>query len=155
MNWLYFVMALTSGIGLSVQAAVNSRLSVGVNGQPLMAAFISFTVGAICLGLLALTQVQWSGMSVQLAQQPWWRWTGGLIGASVVFTSIFLAPRIGITNAMFLFILGQLIAGMLIDSLGLIQMPIRPVYWWKYAGLAIMLIGLALFMFGDKWFGQR
>lgn len=155
MNWLYFLMALVSGIGLSVQAAVNSRLSAGVNGQPLMAAFISFTVGAICLGVLALTQVQWSGMSNQLLQQPWWRWVGGLIGAAVVFTSIFLAPRIGITNAMFLFILGQLVAGMLIDSLGLIQMPIRPVYWWKYAGLLIMLAGLVLFMFGDKLFGQR
>ncbi|MBF8999587.1 DMT family transporter [Vibrio nitrifigilis] len=152
MNWLYFVMALASGFGLAIQAAVNSRLSTGVNHQPLMAAFISFCIGSLCLGILVSTQVQWSGMANQLTQQPWWRWTGGFFGAAAVFTSIFLAPRIGITNAMFLFIIGQLISGMLIDSFGLIQMPIRPVYWWKYAGLAVMLTGLALFMFGDRFF---
>ncbi|SJL82447.1 DMT family transporter [Vibrio palustris] len=154
MNLFYLVLALTSGMGLSIQAAVNSRLSSGVNDQPLMAAFISFTIGAICLGVLALVQVQWSGMTQQLAAQPWWRWVGGAIGAMVVFTSVFLAPRIGITNTMFLFIIGQLITGMLIDSFGWIQMPIRPVFWWKYVGLVLMLLGLSLFMFGERLFGS-
>ena len=41
---------------------------------------------------------------------------------------------------------------MLIDQYGLIQMPVRPVYWWKLAGMALMLCGVALFVFGERWF---
>ncbi|CAG9296431.1 DMT family transporter [Celerinatantimonas diazotrophica] len=152
MKLFYFIMALTSGFGLAIQAAVNSRLSSGVHNQPLMAAFISFAVGTLCLGLIAIFQVHWSGVGSALTQQPWWRWIGGFLGASAVFTTIFLAPRIGITNTMFLFILGQLIAGMLVDSFGWIQMPVRAVYWYKYAGLGIMFVGLVFFMFGDRLF---
>lgn len=150
MNILYLLMALAGGAGLSVQAAVNSRLSAGFGGQPLIASFISFTIGAFCLGIVSLVQGDWQQVAAGFAQQSWWRWTGGIIGAVFVFTTIFLAPKIGITNAMFLFIVGQLTAGMLIDSFGLIQMVQRPVYWWKYTGLGVMLMGLLLFMFGEK-----
>ncbi|WP_053329531.1 DMT family transporter [Xanthomonas cassavae] len=73
-----------------------------------------------------------------------------MIGAGFVFTTVFLAPRIGVTKAMFLFIIGQLAAGMFIDSVGPIQVPVRPVYWWKFAGLGVMLMGLVCFMFGDR-----
>ncbi|MFJ5162369.1 DMT family transporter [Pantoea sp. NPDC088449] len=150
MNILYLLMALAGGAGLSVQAAVNSRLCAGFGGQPLIASLISFTIGAFCLGIVSLVQGDWQQVAAGFAQQSWWRWTGGIIGAIFVFTTIFMAPKIGITNAIFLFIVGQLTAGMLIDSFGLIQMVQRPVYWWKYTGLGVMLMGLLLFMFGEK-----
>lgn len=154
MNQLYLVMALAGGAGLSIQAAINSRLSAGVGGQPLLAALISFAVGTLCLGVIALWQADWQSLGTQLSNQPWWRWLGGLLGATIVFSSVFLAPRLGIANTMFLFILGQLVAGMIIDSRGLLQMPVRPLYWWKFAGLGIMFGGLALFMFGERWFAR-
>ena len=152
MAWFYLVIALTAGAGLSVQAAVNSRLAAGVGGQPLIAAMISFAVGTVCLLVLALLQSNWQTVGAGIGQQPWWRWVGGVIGAGFVFTSVFLAPKIGIGNTMFLFILGQLASSMLIDQYGLIQMPVRPVYWWTLAGRALMLCGVALFVFGERWF---
>lgn len=152
MNYLYLLMALAGGFGLSVQAAVNSRLGVSVGGQTLIAALTSFSVGTLCLLLIALWQADWQSVSNNLGRQPWWSWTGGLIGAAFVFTSIFLAPRLGVSNTMFLFIIGQLTAGMLIDGFGLFQMPMRPIHWWKFAGMGIMLSGVAVFMFGDRWF---
>lgn len=153
---MYFVFAFVAGMGLSIQAAINSRLGVGLGGQSLLAALVSFGVGTLCLLAAAAVIADWNGVDRQALQQPWWRWIGGMIGAVVVFTSIVLAPKIGITNTMFLFILGQLTMGMVIDSFGLVQMPLRPVHWWKFAGLGLMLAGLAVFMFGDKlrlsWF---
>ncbi|MBT9382896.1 DMT family transporter [Pseudooceanicola sp. CBS1P-1] len=152
MNLFYLVMALCAGSMLSVQAAVNSRLGAGLGGQPLVAAFVSFAVGTVFLGVVALLKADWQPVASGLGQQGWWRFTGGVLGACFLFTSVFLAPRLGVTNAMFLFIIGQLCAGMLIDGLGLIQMPVRPLHWWKFAGLAIMLGGLVLFTFGDRFF---
>ena len=151
MNYAYLVMALAGGAGLSVQAAINSRLSAGMSGQSLLAALISFSVGALCLLIVALCQADWHSAASHLTQQPWWRWLGGVIGAAFVFTSIFLAPRLGVSNTVFLFIIGQLAAGMVIDGFGLIQMPVRSLHWWKFAGLSVMLVGVALFMFGDRW----
>src|SRR6266702_5260417 len=121
MNILYMLMALAGGAGLSVQAAVNSRLSTGVGGQPLVASFLSFAIGALCLGAVAVFLADWHTVAANVDQQSWWRWSGGTIGAAYVFTTVFLAPRIGVTNAMFLFIVGQLTAGMLIDGFGLVQ----------------------------------
>lgn len=147
---VYALMALAGGVALSLQAAINSRLSAGVGGQPLVASMASFSIGALCLGAAALAVADWHSVSTHIAQQPWWRWLGGFLGAGFVFTSVFLAPKLGVTNVMFLFIIGQLAAGMVIDSFGLIQMPMRPAEWWKFAGLAVMAGGLTLFMFGDR-----
>ncbi|MEC5319909.1 DMT family transporter [Brenneria populi subsp. brevivirga] len=152
MNMAYLLMALAGGAGLSIQAAVNSRLSAGVGGQPLIAALISFGIGGLCLLAVALIQADWHSAGANIGQQSWWRWIGGVIGAAFVFTSIFLAPKLGVSNTMFLFILGQLTSGMIIDNYGLIQMPVRPVHWWKFAGMGVMLLGLSLFMFGERWF---
>ena len=51
---------------------------------------------------------------------------------------------------LFHYILGQLASSMLIDHFGLIQMPVRPVHWWKLLGMALMLGGVALFVFGER-----
>lgn len=152
MNYAYLIMALAGGAGLSIQAAINSRMSFGMGGQSLLAALISFSVGALCLLVIALFQADWQSAANNISQQPGWRWLGGVIGAAFVFTSIFLAPRLGVSNTMFFFIIGQLVTGMAIDGFGLIQMPVRPLHWWKFAGLGVMLIGVALFVFGDRWF---
>lgn len=150
----YALLALIAGIGLASQAAINSRLSLGFGGQPLVSAFISFAVGTLLLLVLALLRGDWNAVQASLPQQSWWRWTGGAIGAFFVFSSVFLAPKIGIANTMFLFILGQLIGSTLIDHFGLIQMPIRPATWTKIIGLIIMLIGVAIFVFGSRFFGK-
>ena len=155
MNALYGLMALAAGVGMAAQAAINSRLSAGVGGQPLLASLFSFAIGTLCLGAVALFQADWQGAFAHVGEQPWWRWLGGALGAAFVFTSVFLVPRIGITNAMFLFIIGQLVAGMAIDAFGLLQMTPRPVHWWKFAGLGTMGAGLVIFMFGDRLFAAR
>ena len=154
MNVIYFVIALLAGVGMSVQAAVNSRLSFGIGEQPIVAALISFVVGTFCLMVIAWQFSDWHQVTAHLGQQPWWRWCGGVIGAGVVFTSVLLAQKLGVANMMFLFIISQLATGMVIDYYGLIQMPVRPLYWWKFAGMGLMLCGLVLFVFGNRWFGK-
>ena len=155
MVYIYGLMALLGGIGLSVQAAINSNLSFGIGAQPLVAALISFFVGTVCLGIIAYFQADWNSVQSNLTQQSIWKYIGGMIGAAFVFTSIFLAPKIGITNTMFLFILGQLFSGMLIDHFGLINMLVRAVHWWKLLGMGIMLSGLVIFMFGERFFSSN
>lgn len=154
MNVFYLTLAFAAGSSMAVQAAVNSRLSVGIGTQPLLTALVSFTVGGVLLAFIALAKSDWHTLAAQASGLPWWYWTGGLLGCVFVSASILLAPKIGITQLAFLMILGQLSTALLIDGLGLLQMPVRPVMWWKYFGLAVMMGGLVLFSFGDKLFGR-
>lgn len=148
----YFLMAFGIGVGVAVQAAINARLAVGLGSQPLAAAFFSFAIGTLCLGIVMLWQGDWHSVAQNAAGQAWWRWIGGAIGAVFVFTTALLAPKIGLVNMAFLIILGQLMAGMAIDYFGLIEMPVRPLGVHKYLGLGVMLLGLVFFMFGDRVF---
>jgi len=152
MNIFLIMLALAAGFGIAFQAAINSGLATGLGGQPLMAAMISFAVGTVCLFVIAVFQSDWQATGNNIAHQPLWRWLGGLIGAIFVFSSTLLAPKLGIANMVFLMIIGQLSAGMIIDNYGLLQMPVRSVHWWKFMGMGVMCVGLSLFMFGDRWF---
>lgn len=150
MQYIYWLMAFAVGAGAAIQAAINARLAHGLGEQPVVAAFLSFLVGTLCLGAMMLYQSNLGVAASNVFVQPWWRWLGGMIGAAFVFSTVLLAPKIGLVNMVFLIILGQLAAGMAIDAFGLIQMPVRPLTWHKYLGLGVMLVGLMVFMFGDK-----
>lgn len=155
MGIIYVVIALVAGVGLASQAAINSQLSKVVAGQPLIAALISFATGTLVLFIVCLVKTNlWEGLQ-NLASQPFWKFIGGPLGALVVFTTIFLAPKVGITNMLFFIIIGQLLAAMLIDHFGLIYMPVREITLWKVGGMLIVMAGLIVFFFGDKWFAIK
>lgn len=151
----HLLLGLMAGLGIPIQAAINTRLGAMFGNQPLMAAFVSFSVGAVVLLVVSLLFVDWQAVQTgmnQLDLSDWWKWLGGALGAFFVFISIFLAPKIGVANMVFLFLLGQLIMGMVIDSFGLFGMPVKAIHWTKFFGIALMLVGVSFFMFGQKWF---
>ena len=150
----FYLIAFAAGIALASQAATNSQLSKAVGDQPVAAALISFFTGTLVLLAITLMKANVSGIWVNLPQQQWWKWTGGTLGALVVFTTIMLAPKVGVSNMLFFIIVGQLIMAMLIDHYGLIHMPIRLATIWKFIGLTIVFLGMLLFFYGDKWFGK-
>ena len=146
------LMALAAGVSLAVQAAINSRLAHGLNNQPLMAATVSFAVGTVLLLLLCWWKADWTAVA-QMPKQAWWRYSGGILGVGFVFTTILLAPRLGISNMLFLIIVGQLAAAAVIDHFGLIGMTVRPFSLWQGVGLLTVVAGLILFFFGKRLFG--
>ena len=155
MNWGYWLLGLLAGLGIPVQAAINARLGATLGAQPLMAALVSFSVGALTLGLVGLLVADWHAAQAGFGQMglgDCWKFLGGVLGAFFVFVSIFLAPKIGVTAMVFLLIIGQLGMGMILDSFGLIGLPVQPLHWTKYAGLALMLAGVVVFNFGKTWF---
>ncbi len=153
MNIIYFAMAFTAGAGLATQAAINSQLGKSLFNQPIYAALVSFFVGTIFLLLLcfALSKGNFVQTISQIPQQPWWKLTGGFIGSFLVFSSILLAPKLGMANMLFLIILGQLLMGMLIDHFGLIGMSTNPITLSKIIGIGIVTLGMSIFFFADKW----
>lgn len=148
----YLIMAFVAGSGMAVQAAINSQLGKVLFAQPIYAAFWSFLTGMLVLFCLSWSvgKGQFFQAMTQVPQQPWWYLIGGFIGAGLVFSSIYLAPKLGVANMLFFMVLGQIICGVVIDSLGWFHMPVREISWVKISGVVLMIVGLAVFAFGDR-----
>lgn len=68
MNWGYWLLGLLAGLGIPVQAAINARLGATLGTQPLMAALVSFSVGALTLGLVGLLVADWHAAQAGFGQ---------------------------------------------------------------------------------------
>lgn len=147
---VYLLLALAAGMALATQSAINTQLAKAMSGEPFIATFISFAVGTLALLVIAWVKTDLFGNLANLGQQPLWKLSGGLLGALFVFTTVLLAPKLGIANMLFVIVIGQLAAAAVIDHFGLIGMAVRGVSLTKLIGLAVMGVGLAVFSFGDK-----
>ncbi len=158
MFFVYLIVALAAGVALAMQSAINTQLAKAMSGEAVIATFISFAVGTIVLFFIAWVKTDLWGNLSTVPSQPWWKLIGGILGAVVVFTTVLLAPKLGITAMLFFIIVGQLITAATIDHFGLIGMPIREVNITKFIGLIIVAFGLVFYFFGDKLvelFGTR
>lgn len=135
------LVAVLIGAILPLQGLINARLGTHIGG-PVVAAFMSFLVGTVMLGLYLLatrTPIAVQG-SLKL---PTWLWVGGVFGAIYVACFTLLIPRIGAASMICLAVLGQVTASLLLDQLGILQAP-KTVDTVRLAGALLVLAGVAL-----------
>ena len=141
--WILFLkFAFLAGLALPIQFSINAQLRTFV-GSPLVAATISFIVGAITLFTLSLFKAGFS-FNKGIASAPWWGWTGGVLGAFYVLATIILIPRIGAGTTVALVLAGQIVASVLIDHFGLINVPIHLLSLPRILGAILVIIGVVL-----------
>ncbi len=151
MNAAYYLLAIAAGLGITLQTTLNGQLAKGVGGDSVAAALFSFTAGAVCLGVFSLMRGGIVASLAAMPAQPWWSLVGGLLGAGALLSYVVLAPKIGLSALLGLAIAGQIISSLVIDHFGLMGASERPVSLVKLAGSMVMLAGLAIALFGDKW----
>jgi bacterial/archaeal transporter family-2 protein len=141
------VLALAAGAVLPVQGAVNARLRAEL-GEPLTVGAVSFLVATVATAMVLLLVVRFTPAPAPdlagLRRVPWWGWLGGLCGA-VYVTSVFTAiPAIGAATTVGLTVAGQQLASVLFDRYGLMRLPRRAVTAPRLAGVALLLLAVAL-----------
>lgn len=130
-------------MALTTQFAVNSQLR-NVVGGPVMAAAISFIIGALALTAIALIVDRNLPQIDQVIGSPWWVWTVGILGAFFVLSSIVLTPRLGAAATVGLFLAGQMIASVVIDHFGLLGAAVNEATLLRLLGVALVLGGVFL-----------
>lgn len=143
----WVALALAAGAVLPVQGAVNALLLRDLGGAVPAVATVSFSVAtaAMLAGLLAAVAVfgQPRPNLAGVAGMPWWGWLGGLCGAAYV-TAVFTAiPAVGAAATVGLTVAGQQVAAVLVDRHGLFRLPRRPLSPLRFAGVALLLAGVA------------
>jgi bacterial/archaeal transporter family-2 protein len=136
------VLSLVAGIAGSIQVAVSGAFGrrIGV----LEATAFGAIVG--CLIVVAATLAAgrgFSGVASGLREPPW-LWLNGVMGAIVVTTITFTAPRIGTFATIGLLIAGQLFMGVVIDAFGLFGLERIPISLPRVGGLVLLAAGALL-----------
>src|SRR4030095_8329288 len=93
---------------------------------------------------IVLVARQGFGGVVAGLHEPPWLWLNAVMGAVVVLTITFAAPRIGTFATIGLLIAGQLAMGVLIDAFGLFGLEKIPVTPARVIGLVLLAAGAAL-----------
>jgi transporter family-2 protein len=135
------IMMIVVGMGIPVTAALNAGLGTHIQ-SPVAASVILFAVG-LAMTALVLAFVGLPARGVFSGLSPWYY----LAAFGVVFYVLSVtwsAPRIGVGNAIFFVLLGQLVAAALIDHFGLFGAIKSTVTLQRGIGLVVMALGVYL-----------
>ena len=137
-----FLIALVSGALMSIQGVFNTQVTKS-SGIWTASAFVQFTALLVCLGAWLCTE---RTSFLKIAQvEPKYMLLGGVIGAGITWTVIKSMEQLGPAKAALLIVISQLIIAYVIELLGLFGVDKQPVDWRKIGGMALALIGVAIF----------
>jgi transporter family-2 protein len=135
-------LSLVAGVAGSIQVAVSGAFGKRI-GVLEATAFGSIGAALIVCTLVLVARQGFGGVAEGLREPPW-LWLNGVMGAIVITTITYTAPRIGTFATIGLLIAGQLAMGVVIDALGLFGLEQIPLSWTRVAGLVLLAGGAAL-----------
>jgi bacterial/archaeal transporter family-2 protein len=122
---------------LAVQAAANVQLS-GAVGSPFGASTLQLGIGAAVLFALALPAGALEALGT-LGHVQAWHLIGGVGSAVYITAGILLFPRLGAVVSVGLFIVGQMLASVMLDGFGWLGVEPQPVGAADLAGTVLVL----------------
>src|SRR5207248_2293189 len=128
--YLLIILGIAGGVAVGTQASVNAAL--GKTAGALEAAFFSFSVGALCLGVMVA--LFGKGNLGAVTSVPWWQLLGGMLGAFYVFVMVTVVPQIGVAPTIMCIIAGQVLAGLVLDQFGLFGGKVVELGWTRVVG---------------------
>lgn len=140
---IFAIIALIAGSLIPVQAATNAALSQHIDNV-LFSSLILFTVAVLFIASITVI----SGAKVPsidaLSTAPKYGYIGGLIVGFYVLSITFLAPRMGVANAICFIVTGQILAAVTIDHFGLFNSIQTSISKERVLGVLLMIVGLFL-----------
>ena len=143
MFWLSALLAVVLGVLLAVQVGVNARLRYHV-GDAAIAGLISAAVAALSLLVYLLAARRSWPDPAEALRAPWWVWTGGIIGGLYISLTLPLVTRLGAALLLALLVVGQLLAALVLDHFGALNLPRHAVNPWRILGVAFLIVGVVL-----------
>ncbi|HWW87858.1 MAG TPA: DMT family transporter [Vicinamibacterales bacterium] len=136
-------LAVIVGALIPVQAATNAAMS-RVTGSVVITSLALFAIGFVVVAVWAIVMRVPLPSLETLRQVPAYGYVGGFIVASYVLAITFLAPRLGVGNAIRLVVTGQIVAAVIIDHLGAFGAVVQRLTMARAIGVVLMIIGVML-----------
>lgn len=137
-----FLIALLSGALMSVQGVFNTQVTK-TTGVWVSNGWVQFSAFAVCLAVWFFTGRD--SVAAIARVEPKYMLLGGVIGAGITWTVIKSVDALGPAKSALLIVIAQLAVSYLIELFGLFGMDKAPLDWRKLGGLALAVIGIAIF----------
>lgn len=145
----FVLLSVVAGMIVPLQIALVSAFRHAGEASQFQATLYLYVGGL--LGAVALCL--WADGSVvppSVRETSWWMWLPGLLGVCHLAMMFVAAPHIGAANTLVWIFLGQVLFAVFLDRAGLFNMPVRPVSVLKLAGIALIVVGAILMMWGER-----
>ena len=136
------LLTVVAGGLIALQAPINSTLGRSVGTFP--AASVSFAVGTAALVAITLLVGGGFGAIGEARGLSWYYLTGGVLGAIYVTTALVAVRTLGAGGVTAATITGQLATAVIIDRLGVLGVPERPLSTQRLIGVALLAAGTFL-----------
>ena len=141
------LLAIFAGALIPVQTGYNAELARGLK-SPIIASLMVFVSGMLGLALVALVSRAALPTVEAAAAVPFTAWfAGGALAATYVVILVLAAPKLGAGATVAFVVLGQILASVTIDHFGILEFPLHPLSGARFAGVALMIAGVALVKF--------
>lgn len=141
--FLLCTAALIVGALIPIQAATNVALSKAV-GSVFYSSLVLFVVALIVVIIFLLVNRFPLPAIDAFKAAPGYGYLGGVIVAAYVLAITYLAPRIGVGNAICFIVSGQILMAVTIDHFGLFGSDVQTLNLKRGMGVVLMIIGLFL-----------
>ena len=141
--FLYSFLAVLAGVAVPILASINSAYGQTIGNIH----WASLTLCVVAfITILIVTLVSGVSMpSLEVFQQAsWWHFLGGCFFAVYVVLITFVAPKIGLGNAIIFVVVAQMFTAVTIDHFGLLGAAVQQLDWKRALGIAFLIAGVAL-----------
>ena len=135
-----FGLMLIAGAGIPVMAAMNAQIGLQLQ-SPIAAVVVLCCVALLSSTTLLLTQ---SSVRWEFSPIPPWYFLSGVLLIVYIGSITFTAPIIGLGNAIFFVLLGQLVASAVIDHFGLLGTVPYALDSKRLIGILLIVAGIYL-----------
>jgi len=139
---LVVAIGFAGGIAVGTQAPIAGAMGHRIGGA---AGSLIVHLGGAVASLALLVARGGEGIG-QWRSLPWYMLGSGVFGLILYLSLSQTIPRLGATTAITLVVVGQLVAGMVIDHFGLFEVQTRSVDLQRIAATALLLIGAYLML---------
>jgi bacterial/archaeal transporter family-2 protein len=138
------LFTIVAGISNPLQSGSNSALLKAIHA-PLVAAFIVYSIGALCL----LACVPFIGIPVKeavskLGAVPWWVYIGGVCNAIFLMSSLLITRNLGSATFTTTVVISAIVTSVALDHFGLLGFEVRPAGFMRLSGVVLAISGVLL-----------
>ena len=136
---LLVMIGVLGGIAVGLQGPIAGAMSQRVGGA--VSSLVIHVSGAVFSAALVLAR---GGERIHnWRQMSWYMWGAGFFGVVLYLTLSVTFPRLGSTMALTCIIVGQLVAGLVLDHFGFMGIA-RPIDLGRVLGVGVVLTGAYL-----------
>jgi transporter family-2 protein len=134
-------IALVAGMAVTLQGQFMGQMDRNIGTAE--SVFITYGVGALLAGLMML-MLKGGALSTVFTAVPSYTFISGILGLIIVASIGYTVPRLGVTTALTLVLVGQYFLATLMDNNGWFGTPIREIGFKQISGLLVILAGTYL-----------